>query len=101
MKQHEYTARKIKNVGRNFYSVAFRHPRKQERGKPGKQVCKGLGTDNEAEADKLVADLNKLLSTPELHALASETEARRQGIDERIIEIFYAGMEAPATNHRE
>jgi hypothetical protein len=101
MKQHEYTARKIKNAGRNFYSVAFRHPRKQERGKPGKQVCKGLGTDNEAEADKLVADLNKLLSTPELHALASETEARRQGIDERIIEIFYAGMEAPATNHRE
>jgi hypothetical protein len=101
MKQHEYRARKIKSPGRNFYSVAFRHPRKQERGKPGRQVCKGLGTNNEAEAEKLVADLNKLLATPELHAIASEQEARRQGIDPRIIEIFYEGMEPTSTNHRE
>jgi GTPase Era involved in 16S rRNA processing len=101
MKQHEYKARKIKNAGRNFYSVAFRHPRKQERGKPGRQVCKGLGTDDEAEADKLVADLNKLLATPDLHALASVQEARRQGIDPRIIEIFYEGMEATNMNHRD
>ncbi len=100
MKQHEYKARKIKNPGRNFYSVAFRHPRKQERGKPGRQVCKGLGTDNETEADALVADLNKLLATPELHSLAGKQEARRNGIDERIIEIFYEGMEASSNDHR-
>lgn len=99
--KHEYTARKIKNQGRSFYSVAFRHPRRQERGKPGRQVCKGLGTDNEAEADRLVSDLNRLLGTPELHALASEQEARRQGIDPRVIEIFYQGMEGIGADHRE
>jgi hypothetical protein len=99
--KHEYTARKIKSPGRSFYSVGFRHPRRQERGKPGRQVCKGLGTDNEAEADRLVADLNKLLASPELHAIGSEQEARRQGIDPRIIEIFYEGMEASSTDPRE
>jgi GTPase Era involved in 16S rRNA processing len=64
-------------------------------------MCKGLGTDNEAEADRLVADLNKLLTTPELHALSSEQEARRQGIDPRVIEIFYQGMDANNTDHRD
>ncbi|MGD1085811.1 MAG: hypothetical protein ABSA47_13830 [Verrucomicrobiota bacterium] len=99
--KHEYTARKIRSEGRNFYSVAFRHPRKQEKGKPGRPVCKGLGTDDEVEADKLVADLNKLLATPELHSLASEQEARRQGIDPRVIEIFYQGMDSSSIDHRE
>ena len=101
MKQHTYTARKIKNAGRNFYNVAFRHPRKLERGKPGRQVCQALETDDEATADAMVADLNKLLATPELHSLASEQEARRLGFHPRIIEIFYEGMEASAIDPRE
>ncbi|HVZ65027.1 MAG TPA: hypothetical protein VG838_13475 [Opitutaceae bacterium] len=99
--KHEYTARKIRTEGRNFFSVAFRHPRKQERGKPGRQVCRGLGTDNEAEADRLVADLNKLLSTSELHAVGGDQEARRRGFDPLVIEIFYQGMDASNTDHRE
>ena len=101
MKQHEYKARKIKNAGRNFYNVAFRHPRKLERGKPGGQVCQALETDDEAVADAMVADLNKLLATPELHALASEQEARRRGFHPRIIEIFYKGMEGSSPDPRE
>src|SRR5438045_280095 len=95
--KHEYTARKIKSPGRSFFSVAFRHPRRMNRGKPGKQICKGLGTDSETEADGLVGDLKKLLETPEI----SEQEAARLGIDPRIIEIFYDRIEAGATHHRE
>ena len=94
MKKHEYTARRIKNAGRNFYNVAFRHPLKLERGKPGRQVCQALETDDEALADAMVADLNKLLATPELHALAGEQEARRRGFHPRVVEIFYEGLEA-------
>ena len=101
MKYHIYTARKQKIEGRNYFSVAFRHPLKQDKGKPGRQITKGLGTDSEAEADKLVADLNLILSTPALHALASEQEARRLGVDPRIIEIFYEGIEPANSNHRE
>ncbi|MFZ1073700.1 MAG: hypothetical protein WAO21_09735 [Verrucomicrobiia bacterium] len=101
MKHHIYTARKQKIEGRNYFTVAFRHPLKQDKGKPGRQITKGLGTDNEAEADKLVADLNLILSTPALHALASEQEAKRLGIDPRIIEIFYESIEPAASNHRE
>jgi hypothetical protein len=98
--KHDYTARKIRTEGRNFYSVAFRHPRKHEKGKPGRQVCRGLGTDNDAEADRLVADLNRLLSTPELHALGGDQEARRRGFDPRVIEIFYQGLDASSIDHR-
>src|SRR5665213_1163632 len=102
MKKHIYTARKQKSEGRNYFSVAFRHPMKQEQGRPGRQICRGLKTDNEARADAVVAGLNELLGATELHSLAGEEEARRRGFDPQVIEIFYEGLEPASTvSHRE
>src|SRR5579863_10211194 len=102
MKKHIYTARKQKSEGRNYYSVAFRHPMKQEQGRPGRQITRGLNTDDETRADAVVAGLNELLATPELHSLAGEQEAHRRGFDAQVIEIFYEGVEPSKNiNHRE
>ena len=95
-----YTARKQRNEGRKSYSVSFRHPLKQEKGKQGRKVCKGLGTDSDTEADRLVAELNKLLASPELHSVAGKQEADRRGFDERVIDIFYEGLDSATPDHR-
>ena len=97
MKKHIYTARKQKSEGRNYFSVAFRHPMKQEQGRPGRQICRGMKTDNEARADAVVAGLNELLAATDLHSLAGEEEARRRGFDPQVIEIFYEGLEPGST----
>ncbi len=45
------------------WSITFRHPlRLDTRGRPGRKVRRGLGTDDEALADELVGQMNELLS---------------------------------------
>jgi hypothetical protein len=94
-----YTARAYRNPGRSSFVISFRHPLKTENGRPGRKVCKGLGTDEEGNARKLEEQMNSLLARPELHSLASRAEAARL-YDAAIIEIFYEDLDPAATSHR-
>lgn len=87
-----YTASKNRSQGRDSWAVIFRHPvRLDSSGKPGRRVRRGLGTADAVEADRLVTELNVLLSSPELWEPASRlaVEAR---FDERVLDIFYDGI---------
>ena len=95
-----YTARVYRNEGRKSFSVSFRHPLKKERGKVGRKVCKGLGTEVKNEADQLGDELNKLLAAEELHSHASRQEAIKRGFDKRVVDIFYDGLDPVTKDHR-
>lgn len=88
--------------GRNALSVEFRHPLRSDpsnQGKPGRKVRKGLGTDR-AAAERLVADLNKLLSDPSFHSPAARAKAEAAFSDSRVVDIFYEGIELKIENYR-
>lgn len=88
-----YTASKSRSQGRDSWSVIFRHPvRLDPSGKPGRRVRRGLGTRNEAEADRLVGELNEILRTSELWDPAARSGAAGR-FDDRILEVFYDGIE--------
>lgn len=95
-----YTARVYRNEGRKSFSVSFRHPLKTERGKVGRKVCKGLGTESEKEAEQLRDNLNNLLAAKELHSQASRQEAVKRGFDKRVVDIFYDGLDPAAKDNR-
>ncbi len=96
-----YAATAKRNPGRKGFVISFRHPMKTENGRPGKKVCKGLGTDDEAVAKKLEEQMNALLARPDLHSVASRTEAEREfAAFPAIVEIFYGDLDPSATSHR-
>lgn len=81
-----YKASAKQNPGRKGWLVEFRHPlRNDNNNKPGKKVRKGLGTDDQHEAEKLVEQLNELLTNPTLN----KVDAIKR-YDGKIVEIFYS-----------
>jgi hypothetical protein len=90
-----YIATKSRNQGREAWSVIFRHPARLDlaSGKTGRRVRRGLGTSSESEADRLIGELNEILETKELWSPAARESAARR-FDERVIAIFYDGLEA-------
>lgn len=94
-----YTAALSRSQGRGGYSVIFRHPVRldQGTGKPGRRVRRGLGTGDLEEATGLVAQLNELLQTPELWEPSARSRAADQ-TDERVLDIFFDGVEATQTD---
>lgn len=88
-----YTASKSRSQGRDSWSVIFRHPvRLDPSGKPGRRVRRGLGTRDEAEADRLVGELNEMLRANELWDPSARSAATSR-FDDRVVEIFYDGIE--------
>lgn len=88
-----FTAGKTRS-NRPGWSVTFRHPvRLDSRGKPGLKLRKGLGTADDLEADNLVKELNKLLGNQSWWTIDRKTEALNS-FDERVVKIFYDGIEA-------
>lgn len=94
-----YTATKSRNAGRESWSVIFRHPARLDvsTGKLGRRVRRGLGTGNEAEANRLIDQLNEILRTEELWEPAARATAVGR-FDPRVIDIFYDGLEATRTD---
>lgn len=96
--KHYYQAAAKKNPGRQFWLVEFRHPLKLEKsGRAGKKMRKGLGTDDEHEAQQLVGKLNEILSDESLWSLGARPEAERR-YGTRIAEIFYSEIEPRIQN---
>lgn len=80
--------------GRPGFSVSFRHPcRLDSKGKPGLKMRRGLGTDDKAKAESLVAQLNQLLQD-EVWWTAAKYQDALQTFDQRIVDAFYDGIQA-------
>ena len=61
MSDSTYSASKSRS-NRPGWSMSFRHPlRRDARGKLGLKIRRGLGVTDEAEADRLVVEMNTLL----------------------------------------
>lgn len=101
-KSKSYRASLSQTKGRQGYSIIFRHPVRKDKntGKPGLRVRQGLGTNDEAEASKLVDQMNELLSNPEYWTLASQAVAKDR-FDSRIVNIFYHKLVPQPTNFLE
>ncbi len=93
----KYVASRTKSQNRAGWSVIFRHPAlaNPDTGKPGKRVRYGLGTQDDATADAIVADINEMLDDERWWSLAAKATASDR-FRERAVEVFYAGMD-PAT----
>lgn len=97
----EYTASKSLPPGRKVWIISFRHPvRKDPRGKYGLKVRRSLGTEDEAEASRLVSQMEQLLSDTALHSPSKRREAERRFADSPIVvSAFYDPIEAPLTDN--
>jgi hypothetical protein len=91
-----YTASKSQSQGREGWTVIYRHPTRLDgNGKPGRRVRRGLGTHDEVLANQRVAELNEILQRPELWEPAGRAGLASR-FDERVLDIFYDGMEPSA-----
>ena len=93
MATRTYSASLSQSQGRSGYSIIFRHPARldQTTGKPGLRVRRGLGTRDQAEAEQLRDELNRLLKDPKNRDPAARAEAE-QRFDPRIVEIYFDKM---------
>ena len=93
MDTRRYSASLSQTQGRSGFSIIFRHPARRDdaSGKPGVRVRRGLGTRDEAEAERLRDQLNILLGDPEYHDTAAQAVAERR-FDPRIVDIFFDKM---------
>ena len=93
MVKPRYSASLSQTQGRSGFSVIFRHPARRDdvSGKLGLRVRRGLGTRDEAEANKLRDELNVLLGNPEYHDASARAEAARR-FDSRVVDIFFDKM---------
>ncbi|MGC4764520.1 hypothetical protein ACLQ20_16840 [Micromonospora sp. DT46] len=93
--QSSYTAAKSRNQSRESWSVIFRHPSRIDAGtgEPGRRVRRALGTADDAEAARMVEQLNEILRTPDLWEPTARASAEAR-FDARIVEIFYEDGEA-------
>jgi len=93
--EREYTASKSRSQGREGWCAIFYHPlRVDERGKP-MRVRRGLSTRDEGEADKLIEQLNEVLSDESYWTALARDRASRD-FDSRVVSIFYEGIEGKA-----
>lgn len=98
MHDQPYSASKSRS-NRPGWSVSFRHPlRSDARGKPGLKMRRGLGTTDETEADRLVAEMNGLLADRTWWNASKRMDAERK-FSKTIVDAFYdeiqAGREDP------
>ena len=95
-----YTASKTRS-NRPGWSVTFNHPRRTDaRGKTGLKVRRGLGTADDARADQLVEQLNKILADPSWWSLDRRAEAS-QRFDGIVVSAFFDGIEVGKINSKE
>lgn len=89
-----YIASLSTTPGRPGFSISFRHPLKLDsKGKPGLKMRRGLGTDDKAKAEVLVAQMNQLLQDESWWATMKHQEALKT-FDQRIVDAFFDGIQA-------
>jgi energy-coupling factor transporter ATP-binding protein EcfA2 len=94
MRDPIYTASKTRSQDRPGWTMSFRHPlRADTNGAPGRKVRKGLGTTDDAEADRLIEEMNDLLSDPSWWSASKREEAER-AFSAVVAAAFYDGIQA-------
>lgn len=89
-----YLASLSPTAGRPGFTVSFRHPCRQDsKGKPGLKMRRGLGTDDPAIAETLVAQMNALLSDESWWSYERLADASAK-FDKRIVDAFYDSIQA-------
>lgn len=95
-----YKASKTRSQNRPGWSVTFSHPRRKDtRGKFGLKVRRGLGTKDDARADRLVEQLNELLANPSWWSLDRRAEAEQQ-FDSLVVSSFFDNMESGSVDSK-
>jgi GTPase Era involved in 16S rRNA processing len=89
----QYRASKTRS-SRPGWSATFRHPvRTDSRGQRGLKVRRGLGTTDEAEAEKYIEELDQLLANESWWSGDRRTDAERQ-FSPVVVAAFFDGIEA-------
>lgn len=89
----QYRASKVRS-SRPGWSATFRHPvRTDSRGQRGLKVRRGLGTTDEAEADRYIDELNQLLANESWWSGDRRIDADRQ-FSSVVVSAFFDGIEA-------
>ncbi|MEI7843911.1 MAG: hypothetical protein WCI39_12880 [Gallionellaceae bacterium] len=89
-----YTASKSQSQNRPGFSISFRHPlRKDSKGKIGLKVRRGLKTSDPTDADRLVGQMNTLLSDESWWNASRRLEAESK-FDSIIVAAFYDDIQA-------
>src|SRR5262249_32520012 len=68
------------------------------KGKYGLKVRRSLGTEDEAEAGRLVSQMDELLGDTTLHSPSKRREAERR-FDAIVVSAFYDPIEAPVADN--
>lgn len=93
MAQSFFTASKTRS-NRPGWSITFRHPvRTDSQGKRGRKVRRGLGTNEEDEADRLVAQMNQILRDPTWWSAAKRREAELK-FASPVVSAFFDELQA-------
>lgn len=81
--------------------MIFRHPARLDlSGKVGRRVRRGLGTTDETEADRLVAQLSELLADSDFWDPTARQRAEEH-FDARVVDIFFDGIEGRRLNFQQ
>src|SRR5579863_7839541 len=92
-----YTASLTPTPDGTSWVMSFRHPmRKDPRGKQGRKMRRGLGSD-ELRAQALLKEMNELLGDEAWHSIAKRQEAERR-FDAVVVRAFYDDIESPPSN---
>ena len=95
-KARTYTAAKSRTQGRKAWAVTFRHPAcRDDEGRTGVKVRRGLGTRDSEKADAFVAELNALLGDESYWNVAERGRAE-QRFHSVVVRAFYEPMDNPA-----
>ena len=95
MRSPKYTAAKSRGQGRKAWTLTFRHPVcRDDEGRPGVKVHRGLGTSDESTADALVEEMNILLHDETYWNIAERPRAQ-QRFSNTVVRAFYEPMESP------
>lgn len=101
MSDQPYVASKSRSQNRPGWSISFRHPlRHDSRGKPGLKMRRGLGTNEEDEATRMVDEMNTILGDQSWWNVVKRAEAEMR-FSKPVVKAFYdeiqAGRDAPET----
>ncbi|WP_017416237.1 hypothetical protein [Clostridium tunisiense] len=89
-----YKATKSRDKGKESYTIIFRHPvKKDPRGKYGLRVRRGLGTKDEEEAERLVEQMNQILSD-EFWWDINKKDLAYSKFTKNIVDAFYDLLES-------
>lgn len=92
MSIEKYTATKSRS-NRPGWSMTFRHPLRNYRGRAGLKMRRGLNTANDMDADRMIEEMNAILGDQSWWSATRRKEAE-QRFSKQIVSAFYDEIQA-------